>query len=284
MKQLTLWAFVTLIMVSAVAVAVATDKGKRGLYPPMPEKLTRKQCMECHPIIANLLKTNGAAHKTVACRRCHTKFHTYIPGKTKYEDVLPKCTRCHDHPHGEELTKCSSCHTEAHTPLDIPATLSLAKGCHVCHPAIDKEIKTFTTQHTELYCTACHHTRHGYIPECLECHQPHKGLFPDSEGYMWPISDLSHCLMCHSPHKALNVTYPDDTPNTTCALCHRKAYEMLKKSHTKHSRFRCTKCHPKRHKTIKRCRQCHGQPHPPAMIKRFGSCGKCHGVAHSIIR
>ncbi|NPA94250.1 MAG: hypothetical protein GXO58_02340 [Thermodesulfobacteria bacterium] len=272
------------LLVSALVGAVETARGQRGLYPPMPKKLTRKQCMECHPLIFKMLKTNGAAHSRVACRQCHTTFHTYIPGKTKYEDVLPKCTRCHDHPHGEELTACTSCHSEAHTPLDIPASLSLAKGCHVCHPKIAKEINTYFTQHTELYCTACHHTKHGYIPQCLECHQPHKGLFPDSEGFMWPVSDLANCLMCHSPHKALNVTYPDDTPNTTCGLCHRKAYEMLKKSHAKHSKFRCTKCHPKKHKTIKRCRQCHGEPHPQAMIRKFGSCGKCHGVAHSIIR
>ncbi len=264
--------------------SLAVSRNGHGLYPPDTSSLSRKQCMQCHPIIAHLLMTRGAAHKRVACRQCHLKFHVYVPGKTNYHDILPKCSRCHNHPHGEELTNCSSCHTEAHTPLDIPATLSLAQGCHVCHPEYDKDIKTFTTKHTEFHCTACHHTRHGYIPECLECHQPHRGIFPVAAAHQKKESRLDRCTSCHPPHKALNVTYSDDTPNRVCGLCHRKALEMLKASNTKHSRLRCTRCHPDKHKTIKRCRQCHGQPHPFAMFKRFGSCGKCHGVAHSIVK
>ncbi len=288
MRSVFIWLLLCLLFGTSLFImspgAKALDKEDQSLYPPDTARLTRQQCMQCHPIIARLLRENGAAHRGVACRQCHQKFHVFVPGRTRYQDVLPKCTRCHDHPHGEELTDCSSCHTEAHTPLDIPATLSLSQGCRVCHPQFEKEIKTYTTQHTELYCTACHHTRHGYIPKCLECHQPHKGVFPVAAGNKEWETPLDQCTRCHPPHKALNVTYPNNTDNNTCGLCHRKALEMLKQSHTKHSKLRCTKCHPGKHKTIKRCRQCHGQPHPVAMFKKFGSCGKCHGVAHSIIR
>jgi len=275
---------VAVVLLGIFFLLTACPVDATGLYPSHPEKLTRQECMQCHPIVARLLRTNGAGHKRVACRKCHQKFHVYKPGKTDYADILPKCARCHKHPHGEELTDCSSCHSEAHTPLDIPATLFLAQGCHVCHQKLYKEVMTFTTQHSEFHCTVCHHSRHGCIPECLECHQPHEGALPVRAGFSPVATSFDRCKVCHPPHKALNVRYSNNRASEDCALCHQKAYEMLKKSSTKHSVLACTRCHPEKHKTIKRCKQCHGQPHPSEMFKKFGSCGKCHGVAHSLVK
>ncbi len=256
----------------------------KALYPKMSEPMARKKCMECHPDIARLLRTAGAKHSGVACRDCHLQVHVYRADKDRYEDILPKCTRCHQHPHGEELVNCSSCHQEAHSPLYIPAGRALGQGCYVCHQDLDKDIKTFVTQHTELYCTACHHTRHGHIPQCLECHQGHKGTLPTVGGMKTDQTPLGRCLNCHPPHKALKVVYPDDIPNTVCGSCHRKAYEMLAVNKTRHSALQCTLCHPAKHRTIKRCRECHNVPHPETMVKKFSSCGQCHGVAHSVMR
>ncbi len=257
-----------------------------AVLPSDQGKMTRNECMKCHPLITAMLVRDGAAHRQVPCRACHLQFHDYKEGVTDYRSILPKCSRCHGQPHGDELTECSSCHSEAHTPLDIPASLSLAQGCYVCHEAIDKEIKTYVTRHTELYCTACHHTKHGHIPKCLECHQPHTGIFPARTKAQEPATPrlLSRCVTCHPPHSALKADLPDSTPNQVCALCHREAYEELVKSGTKHSRLQCTRCHPGKHRTIKRCHECHGEPHPAEMLRRAGSCGSCHGVAHSIIR
>ncbi|HFQ88687.1 MAG TPA: hypothetical protein ENK27_01310 [Desulfobulbus sp.] len=279
-----------LVLFSVLAGCTAPSGGdnreERGaaIYRKIPAPPSRQQCEQCHPVIANLLRTNGGKHGQLDCRQCHLRFHTYEPGKTRRKDILPKCTRCHDHPHGPKLTHCTSCHQQAHTPLDIPASRALANGCYVCHPKIDKEIKTFTTQHTRLYCTACHHTRHGYKPQCTQCHQPHRGTPPMATAIRPDRAPLDKCTNCHNPHKALKVHFPPTTPNTTCALCHRNAYTMLRASGTKHAAFHCVKCHPGQHKTIKRCRQCHGIPHPPRLIKNFRTCGSCHGVAHSIVR
>ncbi len=264
------------------------EKGKNGraalLYPDKEKKLTTVQCMQCHPEIATLLRTSDTMHSRVECRQCHLQIHVYREGRTNYKDILPKCTRCHEHPHGEELVQCSSCHQEAHAPLSIPASRALSQGCYVCHPALDKEMKTFSTRHTDLYCTACHHTRHGYVPDCLECHQQHTGTVP-TPGRMTPgTGPLDQCLSCHPPHKAFKVAYAETTPNIACAYCHRKAKEMLQKSNTKHTALQCTQCHPDKHKTIKRCNECHGRPHPEEMLKKFNSCGGCHGVAHSVVR
>ena len=256
-----------------------------GLYPDKDKNLSTEECMQCHPAIATLLRTAGAMHGHVECRQCHLQVHAYIAGSTNYEDILPKCDRCHGHPHGEELIQCSSCHQEAHAPLDIPASRALSQGCYVCHPKLSKDIKTFSTRHTDLYCTACHHTKHGTIPDCLECHQQHTGTTPESGGMAQSTAPLDQCVSCHPPHKALKVAYPNTTPNSVCSYCHRKAKEMLLKRNTKHTALPCIQCHPDQHKTIKRCKECHGSsPHPDYMLEKFRTCGGCHGVAHSVVR
>lgn len=276
---------VTFPLVSIAAVLLADEPALNALYDQDTQTMPLEKCMQCHPLISQLLITAGARHAYVECRQCHLQVHSYFPGKSiTYEDILPKCSRCHQQPHGEQLVQCSKCHQEAHAPLFIPASAELAQGCYVCHEELSKDIKTFTTQHTELYCTACHHTSHGNTPDCLECHQGHKGSPPNPEPMGPDLTPLGQCLNCHPPHKALKVIYPDDTPNITCAYCHRKAAEMLDKTVSKHSALQCILCHPAKHRTIKRCKECHGSPHPEKMVKNFTTCGQCHGVAHSIMR
>ncbi len=254
------------------------------LYPEATATMPTEECMQCHPSIATLLRTAGAMHGRVECRQCHLQVHTFISGKTNYEDILPKCERCHGQPHGKEQVKCSSCHQEAHAPLNIPANRALSQGCYTCHPKLDKDIKIFPTRHTDLYCTSCHHSTHGYKPDCLECHEPHIGQVPGTCNIEHIKTAFDQCISCHPPHKALKVIYPNDTSNAICSFCHRKAKEMLNRSNTKHTALLCIKCHPDQHKTIIRCKECHGKPHPEEMLKQYNSCGGCHGVAHSVVR
>lgn len=255
-----------------------------SLFSEHSEAQVQKDCKQCHTEIVDLLQTQGAKHGRIQCRDCHLKDQVYKPGETKPEDITVSCKQCHKpFPHGEKLANCRSCHQKGHAPLNIAASSSLADGCYVCHPKVDKEMKTFVTQHTELYCTGCHHTNHKYIPDCLECHQPHRGTFPAAGGIVEDTTPLRQCLNCHPPHKALRVSYPKDTPNNVCAFCHRKAYEMLSENKSKHSAQRCNFCHPDKHQTIKRCKECHGERHSQMEIKKVNSCGECHGVAHSVV-
>jgi hypothetical protein len=149
----------------------------------------------------------------------------------------------------------------------------LDQDCYLCHPEADRDIKTYITQHTELYCSACHHTNHGYVPQCLECHQPHSDEVPS----------LAACLTCHPPHKAMQVVYPEDITQEACASCHRHAYEILKRSQSKHSALSCTTCHPEKHRTTMRCQQCHVEPHGVAILEKYRVCGQCHGPAHMLV-
>jgi predicted CXXCH cytochrome family protein len=248
----------------------AVENGISPEYAVEIQPLKPHECGRCHQHF-QVIRTKGGKHR-IDCQLCHVKFHIYRPGKVQYKDIMPKCSACHDLVHGPDLSHCSECHSNAHTPLNIPAGRALEQGCHVCHPELDKEMKTYITQHTELYCFSCHHTRHKYVPECMECHQPHtKGM------------TQAECLTCHPPHKALQVVYPKDTSDEACAGCHRIAYEMLEQSGTRHRAVRCTKCHPDEHRAIMRCRDCHPQIHSrAAKLNRLPVCGRCHGVAHSL--
>jgi len=233
--------------------------------------LESRECGKCHNKIFNLIKDKGGKHR-INCRRCHVKFHQYNPEKNNFEESLPKCAQCHDKPHGDKLIQCLECHQQPHTPKEIPASNTLSLGCDSCHAAIDKEIKMFITQHSNFYCSICHHTKHGYKPECMECHMPHSEDMVQAD-----------CLTCHLPHQALQVIYPANTPNQTCALCHKMAYELLTESNTKHAAFRCTKCHPDKHRTINQCQDCHPKPHDESITQKTQVCGSCHGIAHSLV-
>jgi len=235
------------------------------------EPLGTGDCGRCHSDIYQMIKTNGGKHK-IECRTCHVQFHVFRPGRGPYEEVLPKCETCHEAAiHGAELSGCSGCHSRAHAPLDIPAERSLEQGCPICHVEAVKEIRTFVTQHSELYCFSCHHTRHRNVPECIACHQPHSEEMTQSD-----------CLTCHPPHKVLEVVYPEGIPKEACAGCHRRAYEILAQSGSKHTALSCARCHRK-HRGITRCVECHPEPHSAAMLQEFRVCGRCHGEAHSLI-
>ena len=232
-----------------------------------------EECARCHKRICDLIIAQGGKHK-IECERCHEQFHvdTKGTGDVHQEDILPKCESCHKQVHGADLALCSECHIEAHAPLNIPAERALESGCYICHPEVDREMKTYVTQHTDmLYCSSCHHTRHRHVPECMECHNPHATGMTHAE-----------CLTCHPPHKALQVAYAEDIPSESCAVCHRDVYDTLKQSGRKHRKVSCAKCHPEKHRNILRCKECHPDVHGDEMMEKFRLCGSCHGVAHNI--
>jgi predicted CXXCH cytochrome family protein len=249
----------------------APEEDIPALYTSEAQLIKPEECGRCHPRFYYFIKTEGGKHR-IDCKLCHVQFHVHFPGKVEYQEILPKCSACHEQVHGADLAQCSGCHTNAHTPMKIPAERALEQGCFICHAEVDKEMKTFVTQHTELYCSSCHHTSHRYVPECLECHRPHTEGMTQAE-----------CLTCHAPHKARQVAYPEDIRREACSGCHRDAYDKLEQSGTIHSGFSCAKCHPE-HRAIKRCRECHPDPHPdrPGLLQKYPACGRCHGVAHNV--
>ncbi|NPA95764.1 MAG: cytochrome C [Thermodesulfobacteria bacterium] len=279
-----------------VAEAVAAQQGPStpapqadgvSLYQQEPRSLKPVECGSCHKGEYTRLKNSNSKHR-FDCLRCHTQLHAYIPPKHNYEEIMPKCTRCHGLKHGKAFPKCLQCHTDPHSPLDIPFTGVQKKmkgpngkmvvACEVCHWEPEgKQMQEHPCKHnTEEGCVGCHidaidATKHGMKPTCFDCHEPHV------QGQTY-----QDCLVCHNPHMAKNILqYPEDTDNKVCGSCHDTIYEDLQRNHTKHSELHCAECHV-RHGQIPKCQDCHGLPHGEALHKRFPNCLKCHLDPHNL--
>ena len=230
--------------------------------------LTDDDCIKCHDKPVTDIETNGGKHKTeISCTDCHEGH----PPRVK--DIIPQCSQCHsdpDTPHFQ-LKGCLQCHTNPHTPLEISIADNITEPCLTCHTEQMAELKQYESKHTEVACTTCHRETHGMIPECTQCHSPHTNDMTPKD-----------CLTCHKPHMPLEVTYPDDVPSKDCAACHDTEYSELAASKYKHHDLACAKCHPKKHKTIPQCTDCHGVPHPKDIMAKFPHCGDCHGTAHDL--
>jgi len=233
----------------------------------MAEGLLPTDCVKCHDQQPKDIDSNGSAHKTeITCLDCH---EAHRPSS---QNNIPQCSNCHEGTAHFELQGCLGCHKNPHTPLVISIADEVTKPCLTCHTDQMEQLQQHKSAHTEQACSTCHSDHHPNVPNCLDCHSPHK------EGMDMPV-----CLSCHQAHMPLEVTYTADTPSEYCAACHEGVYDTLKASQFKHSQFACAKCHPDKHKTVPRCQDCHGEtPHPAAMHEKFPQCGLCHGIAHDL--
>ena len=258
--------------------AAATDIAKKGLYDIQPKPLhSAAQCAQCHIGVFDRIKDVGGKHQ-IECVDCHTQFHMFNPKKRPYETVIPLCETCHGVFHGEgtkeaPLVDCDSCHTDPHAPLIIPGAVLSNNACKSCHTKETKQITENVSRHTtEVSCADCHHVKHGYIPQCNECHESHSPEYS---------MDDNACLGCHPVHMPTKITYSKkDTPNLICAGCHTQAYDLLQNNYTKHTDVKCSDCHSA-HKKIPLCSECHGIPHSKRMLQGT-KCSDCHGIAHNL--
>jgi hypothetical protein len=266
------------ILILVISQSVAAETVEGSLYETIEvTPLTLGDCARCHTTHFKWIKNNGARHQTLACTDCHEVFHAYNPLRNNYAEIMPKCSSCHDTPHGtaEAVLECLNCHTNPHQPLvSIPNPAKLEDRCKICHSDIAASLKAEPSKHTEQKCSSCHSRKHGRIPVCFECHENHS-----------PLAQLEtpDCLSCHPVHTPLKISYPPDQAKEVCGGCHEQAYQLLRDNVTKHSAFSCAKCHPQ-HGKIPQCQDCHGTPHNPKIHEKFPKCGNCHGIAHDIIR
>lgn len=251
--------------------AVALDAP--AVYQQQVSPLTTLQCAQCHEPVFNNIRDNGGKHQ-LNCRECHETFHAFRPGK-KWHEVVPQCTTCHGEAHGAEFLACLSCHADAHAPIASLVNLKeLEKGCEACHAEQKSEVVKYKSAHSEVSCGECHHTQHGYKPDCRECHtEPHTAYV-----------DNATCGVCHPVHSPKEINYPKTTENAVCAGCHEEVTKHLNTSHRKHSTLACVFCHADRHAYVPQCAKCHAAPHSKAMLKRFeNNCRECHGEPHALI-
>jgi predicted CXXCH cytochrome family protein len=246
-----------------------------SVYTMEIEPLTLADCGRCHAVHFNRIKDNGAKHSGVLCMECHEVFHAYNPLKNNYAQIMPKCSSCHDDPHGtaEAVVKCLTCHQDPHQPLvTIPEPFDLEGQCRICHDQVAASLQAKPSLHTEQDCSSCHSEKHGRIPECSECHDSHS-----------PAVEMAtaDCLACHPVHTPTQITYPLDQNKEVCGGCHADPYDQLAVKQTKHSGLTCAKCHPN-HGQLMACQDCHGMPHSQTIHDKYKTCGACHNIAHDL--
>ncbi|BCG47525.1 Cytochrome c family protein [Citrifermentans bremense] len=136
-------------------------------------------CATCHPAQKEELVKFPSKHSKVSCDRCHTS-HGYIP----------TCFNCHK-PHYKEqpIETCLKCHP-VHQPKSIHyPSPEPAQTCGACHGKIYEKWKKTPSKHAKVNCATCHRDKHGYVPQCTECHKaPHPKSILDR---------FPKCLGCH---------------------------------------------------------------------------------------
>jgi len=254
--------------------ALAADKAlpvaDPSLYANEPAALQPEDCGQCHVGQFGDLKSEGGKHR-FSCQGCHERFHAYNPRKNNYDELMPVCADCHGQPHGAKQVDCLNCHTNPHAPRTVPAMDRLASSCADCHTGPAKELKQFPSAHTEQGCQSCHHEKHGYIPNCFECHDGHYEGQTDQE-----------CANCHTQvHAPLQIAFPRGSDAKNCASCHDGVYAKWTKTPSKHGEVLCSMCHQE-HGKIPNCRDCHGEPHDKRQHEMFSNCLECHIDVHDL--
>lgn len=259
------------LLFTVVGAAGATDVA--DIYQQEVPEMTTLECAKCHVQVFETLRDRGGLHQQ-ECRDCHTKFHTFAKG-TPWEDRVPACTTCHEHPHGDEMVACMDCHQNAHAPISsLVVADALADKCSKCHQGESEQLQLNPSAHSEMTCTECHQgERHGARPNCTLCHdEPHTEYV-----------DNTSCSGCHPPHAPLVIKYDNKVQSTLCAGCHAEQRKFQESSDLKHRTLACVVCHPAEHGKILDCRHCHGfGPHNPDLVKQFSGCVDCHGDPHSL--
>lgn len=248
--------------IATVNIPVAAE-----IFATEPQPLTVAQCGQCHPGVFGSMKSDGQKHR-FDCQKCHRTFHSYNPKKGGWDELMPKCSACHNAPHGKNLVDCATCHANPHTPKKVAMSARLNNSCAECHTGPRDQLAKFPSKHTKVACQKCH-TAHGSIPSCFACHKPHV-----------PKQELATCKACHPVHQPKLVTYDTKTPSTTCGACHTKVYAKWQKSPSKHAKVACVECHQKKHKFVPKCTDCHASPHPKGFLVRYPNCLSCHMDPH----
>ena len=251
---------VVLSLISGIWVFLPYSGTATALTKP---PLTKEDCVKCHAGPPADIEAAGGKHRYVPCMGCHAG---HPPAVKK---PIPQCSKCHlkTRKAHYELKDCLNCHKNPHTPLKI--SLSGSDACMTCHTRQIAQLKENKSKHSALACATCHSV-HRQVPQCTQCHKPHAEMA------------ATECNKCHKAHMPKVVTYADDIPSKDCAVCHKNAFTILNSSMAKHKTLECAFCHKAKHRMLPRCQDCHGTPHPAAMLAKFTKCGECHSIAHKL--
>ncbi len=259
------------IFTVALCMTVGLIFSTGNIWAAEDAELLVSDCIKCHAKVVNENAADGAKHLSeVSCVDCHNEGH---PPSTPVEEMIPQCAMCHEGEPHYEVDNCLGCHANPHQPLRIVFGEDNVAVCNTCHTDQVSEVKNNPSAHGEFDCAECHHDKHGYIPDCNECHEPHR-----------PGQTYDLCISCHLVHQPTNVTYVESTSNQDCGACHGDLTMLLAAGSSKHATLQCASCHKDNHGYIPPCANCHGEtgPHPSSMMKKFPNCLECHKDPHDL--
>jgi len=136
-------------------------------------------CQTCHAKPKADLVQFPSKHSLLGCSKCHTS-----------HGFKPSCSMCHKpHYQGQEFSTCTKCHS-VHKPKKVTyPSNEPARTCGSCHAKIYAKWQATPSKHAKVLCAQCHHDKHGYVPQCSECH---KQVHPAGILAKYP-----KCLSCH---------------------------------------------------------------------------------------
>src|SRR5512139_478858 len=224
---------VALFLIAGISTLLLAYSG--AAHAEKQPALTNEDCVKCHADPPADIDVAGGKHKGVGCRGCHVG---HPPAVKK---PIPKCSQCHRGKLHFKIRGCLNCHKNPHTPLNISFADNITNPCLTCHKRQIAQLRKNKSKHTALNCSRCHRV-HRKVPQCTQCHEPHSAEMA-----------VADCRNCHKAHMPKVVTYAADIPSKECGSCHRKAFDILRDSKSKHKYFTCVFCHKERHKMIPRC-------------------------------
>jgi predicted CXXCH cytochrome family protein len=227
--------------------------------------LSTKDCSKCHADRANDIAVAGGGHRSVSCLGCHAGH----PPEVK--KPFAPCNTCHQRPKDNhpQAGSCLGCHTNPHRPLNILLKGANKEVCLTCHGPESWQLRTYESKHTALDCSQCHDV-HRKIPQCTQCHIPHKGRI------------VGDCKQCHRAHTPKMAAFPENMPSTDCGSCHKIPSDLLRATASKHKSLTCVGCHKLKHRFKPACQDCHGTPHPEGILAKFPECTMCHNSPHDL--
>jgi hypothetical protein len=136
-------------------------------------------CATCHADEKAELVQFPSKHTMVSCDRCHTS-----------HGFKPSCFMCHKpHYKDQAIEACAKCHS-VHKPKQVTYQgTDWNQTCASCHTKVYAKLSKSPARHSKVACASCHKSKHGYIPQCTECHKaPHPKSILDR---------FPKCLGCH---------------------------------------------------------------------------------------
>lgn len=250
------------------AIATVAIPPAPELYAVEPQPLAVSQCGQCHTSQFRAIRSDGARHR-FDCQKCHSTFHAFNPKKGGWDALMPKCSGCHEQPHGPAVTDCLGCHANPHAPRKVAMDARLINACPTCHAGPKEQLVQFPSKHSTLGCQRCH-TAHGFKPTCFTCHKPHTA-----------DQTAAGCTTCHQVHKPKQVTWGTDAAPAVCGSCHARVYGKWSTSPSRHGKLSCVTCHKDRHRFVPKCTDCHKGIHPQGILQHYPNCLTCHLDVHN---